>query len=430
MSSRRSRTQSRRLRYDEDAPYEEDDGQDNFPEVTAETTVDEVTRCICGSDELLVPDNSGADFDDVDPGFFIQCDKCSVWQHGYCVGIKGETNAPEKYWCEKCRPDLHYLFVDKYGIQRSQYNANGYGNRKRHSKPNSISESESSEKLSKEEEALEKHKRQRTTINSVRDYDYEAMLKKALEESARESGVQPEKVDAPKATVPPFRNTRSSSRKQSPNSGDESASGSKQNSVSSEHVVEAPVSGKVLRSSSNEQHTHSASGSGNESSAGSSRARRVRNFRSRAAKSRKASGNSNNRDGYRSHGSESDSGYRSGLKTKRGQRSKRGKHAVESRLEDDRPFRANIPNSRISIEEMRRRIYSIMEFISNIKVELTNDEDTKNSMIQMQKEDSSGELRKPENLALQKNLIGCYNDSVVRLESLTKQLSEWESKYC
>lgn len=427
MSSRRSRTQSRRLRYDEDAPYEEDDGQANFPEKVEESTSDEVTRCICGSDELLVPDNSGTDFDDVDPGFFIQCDKCSVWQHGYCVGIKGESNAPEKYWCEKCRPDLHYLFVDKYGIQRSQYNANGYDTRKRHSKATSQNEPEVNE--SSEEEPLDKHKKQRTTINSVRDYDYEAMLKKALEESARESGVQPEKVDVPNTNVPPFRNTRSSSRRHSPKSGDESSTGSKRNSVSSDHVVDVPSKGKVPRSFSTDQNVPSLSASENESSAGSSRMRTVRNSRNRAAKSRKTSG-SKNMDGYRSHGSESDSGYRSGSKARRTQRSKRGKHSVESKLEDDRPFRANIPNSRISIEEMRRRIYSIMEFISNIKVELTNDEDTKNSMIEMQKQDPSGELRKPENLALQKKLIGCYNDSVVRLNSLTKQLSDWEGKYC
>ncbi|KAJ3439366.1 histone deacetylase complex subunit cti6 [Anaeramoeba flamelloides] len=31
----------------------------------------------------------------------IQCDKCKVWQHSTCVGIK---DAPEHYFCEKCRP--------------------------------------------------------------------------------------------------------------------------------------------------------------------------------------------------------------------------------------------------------------------------------------------------------------------------------------
>ncbi|KAH9441552.1 hypothetical protein Pst134EA_032886 [Puccinia striiformis f. sp. tritici] len=33
------------------------------------------------------------------------CDKCSVWQHGPCVGLYAEF--PGDYFCEKCRPDLH-----------------------------------------------------------------------------------------------------------------------------------------------------------------------------------------------------------------------------------------------------------------------------------------------------------------------------------
>ncbi|OAV93316.1 hypothetical protein PTTG_10352 [Puccinia triticina 1-1 BBBD Race 1] len=35
----------------------------------------------------------------------FQCDKCSVWQHGPCVGLYAEF--PGDYFCEKCRPDLH-----------------------------------------------------------------------------------------------------------------------------------------------------------------------------------------------------------------------------------------------------------------------------------------------------------------------------------
>ncbi|KAK5009802.1 hypothetical protein LTR28_013324, partial [Elasticomyces elasticus] len=35
-------------------------------------------------------------------GFFIQCDSCSVWQHGGCVGIADESSAPDTYFCEIC----------------------------------------------------------------------------------------------------------------------------------------------------------------------------------------------------------------------------------------------------------------------------------------------------------------------------------------
>jgi hypothetical protein len=55
----------------------------------------------------------------------IQCDKCNVWQHGPCVGIWADEEAPDgtsmswpsypesgaysdaEYFCEQCRPELH-----------------------------------------------------------------------------------------------------------------------------------------------------------------------------------------------------------------------------------------------------------------------------------------------------------------------------------
>jgi hypothetical protein len=61
----------------------------------SEPPVDEgsITRCVCGDNEDQ-------------EGFMIQCDKCHVWQHGDCVGILGEHDSPEKYFCEECAPDL------------------------------------------------------------------------------------------------------------------------------------------------------------------------------------------------------------------------------------------------------------------------------------------------------------------------------------
>ena len=69
------------------------------------------TRCVCG--ELDPPDESG---------LYIQCEKCGVWQHGFCVGIiGGSTNAPDKYWCEQCKPNLHHLYITDLGTTRSIY---------------------------------------------------------------------------------------------------------------------------------------------------------------------------------------------------------------------------------------------------------------------------------------------------------------------
>jgi len=41
---------------------------------------------------------------DEDDGFTIFCDRCSVWQHGACVGIYDAKDAPDKYLCDECNP--------------------------------------------------------------------------------------------------------------------------------------------------------------------------------------------------------------------------------------------------------------------------------------------------------------------------------------
>ena len=63
-------------------------------QVEAEDLVqDFVIRCVCRKDD--------------DIGFQIQCENCSVWQHGICVGIAGENDAPETYLCDECDPTNH-----------------------------------------------------------------------------------------------------------------------------------------------------------------------------------------------------------------------------------------------------------------------------------------------------------------------------------
>ncbi|KAF6006299.1 hypothetical protein HII12_005043 [Brettanomyces bruxellensis] len=47
-----------------------------------------IISCICGFDH--------------DDGFTIQCDRCYLWQHAICMGIKDVDEAPEKYLCYKC----------------------------------------------------------------------------------------------------------------------------------------------------------------------------------------------------------------------------------------------------------------------------------------------------------------------------------------
>ena len=56
----------------------------------------EVIRCVCGHNK-----------DDVEGMDFIECEKCNVWQHNVCVGILGQDEVPDQYFCEQCAPENH-----------------------------------------------------------------------------------------------------------------------------------------------------------------------------------------------------------------------------------------------------------------------------------------------------------------------------------
>lgn len=154
----------------------------------------EVTRCICGNDDLnpdtiseaLVSLLSSEYQLKIDQGLFIQCDKCSVWQHGFCVGLFTNDDVPDKYWCELCKPELH-VFVD--GDKRTLYRP---VNDKR-------------KKLMQETD-----KKRKFTRKDRRNYDYDEQLQKALRESAKESALletkeelEPEPEPEPKAVQEP-----------------------------------------------------------------------------------------------------------------------------------------------------------------------------------------------------------------------------------
>ena len=95
-----------------------------------EETEEEVTRCICGSQEYpglptASPDSSkkndpnSSNISEDSTGWFIQCDNCKVWQHGGCVGIMDESTSPDEYFCEQCRSDLHKVMTTTNGYVRS-----------------------------------------------------------------------------------------------------------------------------------------------------------------------------------------------------------------------------------------------------------------------------------------------------------------------
>ncbi|KAJ2234915.1 Histone deacetylase complex subunit [Coemansia sp. RSA 1722] len=72
---------------------EDDDDEDDDDDDDDDDEDDGVVRCVCGERN--------------DGELMIQCEICQVWQHTLCMGIRDESHIPDKYYCEKCRPEDH-----------------------------------------------------------------------------------------------------------------------------------------------------------------------------------------------------------------------------------------------------------------------------------------------------------------------------------
>lgn len=111
---------SQRSHQKEDSPTGADTEAVEDPDEEA-IDEEEITRCICGHQDYPGPPLSEAFADVPDAlsddagGLFILCDGCSVWQHGGCVGIVEESQSPDKYFCEECRPKMHAIHIDSRG---------------------------------------------------------------------------------------------------------------------------------------------------------------------------------------------------------------------------------------------------------------------------------------------------------------------------
>ncbi|TIA92342.1 hypothetical protein E3P99_00672 [Wallemia hederae] len=100
------------MQQDENNPEDTKDAQDSKPADDEEEADDDdeagegegeggsgETRCVCGNT------------DEESYGFMIQCETCGCWQHGVCVGLVEEKYAPDTYYCEQCRPDMHPIVI-------------------------------------------------------------------------------------------------------------------------------------------------------------------------------------------------------------------------------------------------------------------------------------------------------------------------------
>ncbi|KAI0172618.1 hypothetical protein GGR52DRAFT_415622 [Hypoxylon sp. FL1284] len=172
---------------------------------------DEAVRCICGHDEYPGPppfdeeakhnlkDTIGHErifaievTDDM-AGFYVQCENCNTWQHGACVGFAEESNLDDvQYFCEKCRKDLHKIYIasngQKYGIFLPIHRPSRAASRATSAtKDGAPSPKGGSAKNSRSSASAHMSKR-RSTMNS-RDaaYDEEEQLRRAIEASKEDA---------------------------------------------------------------------------------------------------------------------------------------------------------------------------------------------------------------------------------------------------
>ncbi|KAG2186048.1 hypothetical protein INT43_002486 [Umbelopsis isabellina] len=99
-----------------------------------------------------------------DDGFTIQCDKCLVWQHAFCVNID-KHNIPDQYLCDMCDPIPRYYNVKRaieHQTKRSQAERKAELEERRGGKRNlspSSSGSSHRKKPSSDDNSLKRRKR-------------------------------------------------------------------------------------------------------------------------------------------------------------------------------------------------------------------------------------------------------------------------------
>jgi uncharacterized protein len=161
---------------------------------------------------LLPPGICGIDEDD---GFTIFCDRCSVWQHGACVGINDVKDAPDRYLCEQCNPrtlDVHKAIRHQRQRQEEEQRTNHKPKRRTSAHPkkpnahhqNSTSSLGPSPNLPPPQGRKEKHpspprrtegKRPRATARGVSAPQVDTLVTSQLQQQQQPPPAQQEEVD-------------------------------------------------------------------------------------------------------------------------------------------------------------------------------------------------------------------------------------------
>ncbi|KTW30217.1 hypothetical protein T552_00695 [Pneumocystis carinii B80] len=421
-----------------------------------ESAIEETTRCVCGFQDAQNEEST-------ERNLYIQCDHCLVWQHGACVGFGDEKSIPEIYYCEICRPDLHQVTYKAKAPPTSKYN-------------------ESSEDLKSEWKSFPLKKR--WTMNS-RDAMYDSSLpevpqkiyvEKASSEpivgSEKESDLSNKKKRRRNSDLPELSSyhevkrirglsvsSRISLNTQSNDWEEEQTTVMKKRKRMNMGIEVRKVSAKGRqgenknKTKTNEKKMKNVSDDNLDIVSNSSKTKQ-------ASLKINAQSNTNQppliEQKPRSKAKlKKTSTIRHQHDTRQSQIQKDSEQTFSNVLNIiDKPSRPRIPQAKITMVEMKKRVAAILEYISRTQIEMISDEeyqrklfvpllekidkemkDKKENFPELDKKKITNSDNGKNNVEASSNLktvngIFQYNfDSFEMMENLTKQLLEWEERF-
>lgn len=87
-----------------------------------------------------------------------------------------------------------------------------------------------------------------------------------------------------------------------------------------------------------------------------------------------------------------------------------------------KPVKPRLPPARTTLNEMKRRVSAILEFISRTQWELSQDQQTKEELIKF--------VENEEFVKKVTDVYNRHNETLTMMDDLTRQLLLWEQKYC
>jgi hypothetical protein len=369
--------------------------QDDAAEVDEEQ---EVTRCVCGRDELTPLQVNGAlqqllqhEYGiKVDLGLFIQCDECSVWQHGYCVGLFTDADVPDKYWCERCRPELHvavpaerrtlYRLANETRTKLLEMSGLGAGA--------AAAPSHAATRRSPSAD----HETRSSGRKDRRRGSFDEDLEKALRESARESAREArEGSDARKRRVK--EEDAASKRRRGAASADATDANDTANESEAAATARSEVSDGDLKPSTATSATSAGSADAASSSA---KPRQAAPKRSKARSKSRAS-------------------------TPAGPGGSLGPQASETPTKEalaSQPSKPRFVSAKSSIYELRKRTGAILEWLGRLQLELEEEKALKVELFLYQEGDSK-----------QGEITASYDRNLALMAALTEKILGWEQKF-